>query len=218
MDAFFDQPVFSLDTLRSHASSARITSLRSLYWKVFLEYFPNLEFETWTVILQNERNGYDQLRQKFIVDPAKESKRAAADLTLNNPLSLDEESPWTMYFQDAELQKTIRQDVERTIPDQSFFRDSSVQEMMTDILFIWCKLNPSISYRQGMHELLAPIIHVIETDKIESSLSVAPSHEIALKVFDAKFVEHDSFALFDRVMRTAKLWFEVGQDGEKIIQ
>ncbi|KAI9350929.1 rab-GTPase-TBC domain-containing protein [Obelidium mucronatum] len=203
-----------IGALRNRASTGQIKAMRSLYWKVFLEYFPNLQLATWPVILQKERSGYTQLKQKFIWDPALESKKEAADLTINNPLSLDEQSPWTQYFQDSELQKTIRQDVERTMPEQSHFRDASVQEMMTNILFIWCKLNPSISYRQGMHELLAPIIHVVDSDKILPTTPVSDTTRIEHKVFDAEYVEHDAFALFDRIMRPAKLWFEVGQEGD----
>jgi len=38
--------------------------------------------------------------------------------------------------------------------------------MMADILFIWTKENADISYRQGMHELLALVIFVVEQDKL----------------------------------------------------
>ncbi|KAJ3063995.1 TBC1 domain, member 5 [Podochytrium sp. JEL0797] len=188
--------------------------MRSLYWKLFLEFLPNLNTDTWSVVLHKERSGYDQLKRKFVFDPAAEAEEA--DLATNNPLSLAEESPWTRHFQDSEIQKTIRQDVERTIPDHPFFRSPTVQETMLHILFIWCKLNPSISYRQGMHELLAPILFVVDADKRDPKNPTAkPSDPVAQQVFDPDFVEHDAFVLFDRVMRTAKQWFEVGQDSKE---
>ena len=40
-------------------------------------------------------------------------------------------------------------------------------QCLRDILFIFCKLNPDVSYRQGMHELLAPVLWVIERDAID---------------------------------------------------
>ncbi|KAJ3080196.1 hypothetical protein HK102_003224 [Quaeritorhiza haematococci] len=92
------------------------------------------------------------------------------------------QSPWTQYFKDTELQKIIKQDVERTFPDQTYFREPYVQSAMTAILFIWCKVNPDVSYRQ---------------------------------VLDPNYVEHDAFVLFSRVMRSAKVWYEVPEDGAR---
>ena len=60
------------------------------------------------------------------------------------------------------------QDVERTFPDNLYFRNDSVKETMLEILFIWCREHTELSYRQGMHELVAPILfHVYSeyTDK-----------------------------------------------------
>ena len=41
--------------------------------------------------------------------------------------------------------------------------------MMLRILFIYARQTPQLSYKQGMHEILAPIIYVIEKDKIIAS-------------------------------------------------
>lgn len=38
---------------------------------------------------------------------------------------------------------------------------------MIDALFVYCKMHEEISYRQGMHELLALILWAVETDAIE---------------------------------------------------
>ena len=32
--------------------------------------------------------------------------------------------------------------------------------MLTSVLFVWCKINADISYKQGMNELLASIVYV----------------------------------------------------------
>ena len=37
---------------------------------------------------------------------------------------------------------------------------------MTDILFIFAKLTPEVGYRQGMHELLAPILWTVDYDSL----------------------------------------------------
>jgi hypothetical protein len=52
-------------------------------------------------------------------------------------------------------------------PDVDFFRDPAVQNQMTDVLFIYCKLNDDVSYRQGMHELLAPIFLVLNSENLD---------------------------------------------------
>lgn len=36
--------------------------------------------------------------------------------------------------------------------------------MLTDILFCYACENPAISYKQGMHELLAPLLFVLHCD------------------------------------------------------
>lgn len=82
--------------------------------------------------------------------------------------------------------------------------------MLLDILFIFCKLNPDLSYRQGMHEILAPILWVVERDAIELGESSKTLGEDALikAIFDGDYIEHDAFALFGQVMQSAKNFYE----------
>ena len=82
--------------------------------------------------------------------------------------------------------------------------------MIIDILFVYCKLNPSVGgYRQGMHELLAPILHVVEHDAVEAEAEVIESDKLMLQVLDRSFAEHDAFALFSRLMDRAASFYEV---------
>jgi TBC1 domain family protein 5 len=85
--------------------------------------------------------------------------------------------------------------------------------MMLDILFIYSKLNPDLGYRQGMHEVLAPIIWVVERDAIDRKSQDAfgaavPEDDLMLQLLDARFVEHDSFSLFCSVMQVARSYYE----------
>lgn len=81
---------------------------------------------------------------------------------------------------------------------------------MLDILFIFCKLNPDIGYRQGMHELLAPILWVVEKDAIDLGESSKTMGEDALitNILSVDYIEHDAFALFGQVMHSAKNFYE----------
>ena len=89
--------------------------------------------------------------------------------------------------------------------------------MLLDILFIYSKLNQDIGYRQGMHELLAPILWVVERDAIkrdDSDRAVDTDEELMGRVLDSRYVEHDSFTIFCALMQTAKAFYEVGDQGQ----
>lgn len=40
------------------------------------------------------------------------------------------------------------------------FEQHEIRDMMLSILFIYAREYPDISYKQGMHELLAPLVYV----------------------------------------------------------
>lgn len=87
--------------------------------------------------------------------------------------------------------------------------------MLLDMLFIFCKLNQDVGYRQGMHELLAPVLWVIERDALERITSDesnldANGHVLMGIILDSRFIEHDTFTLFNVIMRSAKSFYELG--------
>lgn len=86
---------------------------------------------------------------------------------------------------------------------------------MVDILFIYCKLNPDLGYRQGMHELLAPVLWAVDRDAIDVKIAEQSSSgdDELLQLLDGSYVEHDSFALFCTVMQTARIYYEHGGGG-----
>jgi TBC1 domain family protein 5 len=42
----------------------------------------------------------------------------------------------------------------------NFFQDTNILKLLTSVLFIWCKINADVSYKQGINELLASIVFV----------------------------------------------------------
>lgn len=48
----------------------------------------------------------------------------------------------------------------RTYQELEFFQDAGVLKLLSNVLFVWCKANPDVSYKQGMNELLASIVWV----------------------------------------------------------
>lgn len=118
---------------------------------------------------------------------------------------------------DQALRAEILQDVER-LPDVPFYHEARIQTMVLDIIFIWCKLNPDVGgYRQGMHELLAPIVYVVEHDAIDPAAAVTQSTTelMMVEMLDASFIEHDSFSLFAKVMEHAKGFYEVNDGPDR---
>lgn len=85
-------------------------------------------------------------------------------VTEDDPLSQSEKSVWNQHFCDKELCTVIKQDVVRTFPGIEFFRKQNIQDIMINILFCYARVNPEMCYRQGMHEILAPILFIIHCD------------------------------------------------------
>lgn len=90
---------------------------------------------TWSayeIALQHSRSDYEQLRTRFLTSPdgtwvndgasstshspklSGHTNMKTAEVQVNNPLGLDSANPWSSWFQDLELRRTIRQDVQRT--------------------------------------------------------------------------------------------------------
>ncbi|KAL8998493.1 MAG: hypothetical protein Q9169_002436 [Polycauliona sp. 2 TL-2023] len=189
--------------------SPSVKGLRSICWKAFI-LFENLDKSTWTKTLSDSRSAYGTLRDHFLRD-IEHPDNISAD-----PLTADDSSPWTILRQDEELRAEIFQDVERCMPENLYFREPATQSMLLDILFIYCKLNPDVGYRQGMHEVLAPILWVISRDAVDLE-APKPSfdeenseHRLICGCFDGGFVEHDTFTLFGIIMQTVKSFYEVG--------
>lgn len=118
------------------------------------------------------------------------------------------QSPWNTVRDDEIIRAEIAQDVRR-LPEDPFYHQETIQTLIIDILFVYCKLNPSAGgYRQGMHELLAPIVGVIHEDSIARSTG-DDEDALMFEVLDLNFVEHDAFAVFARIMDQASGFYEI---------
>ncbi|KAF9355541.1 hypothetical protein BGX26_006417 [Mortierella sp. AD094] len=216
----FEDPNLNLESLKARAISQHSNlgrdGIRSVCWKVYLSCLPSLEISTWPFAMTKERESYVGLRKKYIRAIGSD-EGPEPDLEVNNPLSLAEDSPWQQFFVDSELRKIIKQDVDRTLPDNDYFRSEKVQEQLNDILFIYCKINHDVSYRQGMHELVAHILWVVSSESLdvnsEPGITSYSSLEVMKTVLDSNYIEHDTFALFSSLMSRAKPWYEFSDEG-----
>ncbi|GAA5991738.1 hypothetical protein JCM11641_004848 [Rhodosporidiobolus odoratus] len=131
---------------------------------------------------------------------------AKADARMNNPLGQDEGNVWNQHFEDLELRKEIRKDVQRTFPEVSYFRLPSTQDRLTNLLFIYCKLTPEVGYRQGMHELLAPLLWTVDYDSLPATSTEQDS--LPHFVLARDWVEHDTWSLFSSLMKGAAAYYD----------
>ncbi|XP_059206316.1 TBC1 domain family member 5 [Centropristis striata] len=139
----------------------RSSRFRSVCWKLYLDVLPE-DKSQWINKTKELRAQYEKIKETHITNPRKAAGQQ--DLVVNNPLSQDEGSLWNKFFQDKELKGMIKQDVLRTFPEIRYFQDDDVRTKLTDILFCYARENEQLLYKQGMHELLAPIVFVLHCD------------------------------------------------------
>ncbi|TVU05082.1 hypothetical protein EJB05_48233 [Eragrostis curvula] len=159
----------------------RFQNLRSVRWRVdlgILPASPEASVEELRRAAADSRRRYVSLRRRLLVDPhlPKEEDRSS-NLVVDNPLSQNPDSSWGRFFRGAELEKTVDQDLSRLYPeDGSYFQTPACQAMLRRILLMWCLQHPECGYRQGMHELLAPLVYVLQVD-IDKLSEVRKLHE-----------------------------------------
>lgn len=114
------------------------------------------------------------------------------------------------------IRAEILQDVRRLPDEPVFYHQEATQTLILDILFLWCKTHPECGgYRQGMHELLAPMVYAVHQDAVDRTAATeALADPTMVEMLDSYFVEHDSFALFSAVMQNAKVFYEVKSDSQ----
>ncbi|KAI9698288.1 MAG: hypothetical protein M1820_007558 [Bogoriella megaspora] len=180
-----------------------IQALRSVTWKIFL-LFETHDQAIWSKRLQDSRAAYTSLRSHLLRNIEHPDELESAI----DPLSEHEESPWANLRQDEASRGEILQDVERCMPENLYFRQPTTQNMLVDILFVYSKLNPDVGYRQGMHELLAPVVWVVERDAIDQESPQRGQDRNILAMLDSQYIEHDAFTIFGLIMQSAKAFYE----------
>ncbi|CZS93540.1 hypothetical protein WAI453_001068 [Rhynchosporium graminicola] len=209
----------SLDSLKKSVKvdsdvSPCTSGLRSVCWKAFL-LFQSTDVTSWSRALDDSRSAYTSLREHFLryIENPNEVTSAL------DPLDDNQHSPWNTLRQDEEIRAEIFQDVERCMPEEPYFRRPETQRILLDVLFIFCKINQDVGYRQGMHELLAPILWVVEQDAIDGREgtieSTAGTDSLMKLALDPAYIEHDAFTLLSLVMRSAKSFYELGEPDKR---
>ena len=96
-------------------------------------------------------------------------------ITVNdNPLSVDNNSKWAQFFENASLLDEIRKDVVRTHPDLQFFLEPENQlgqrryAAIERILFVWAKLNKGVRF----HTIFFLFLDCLKCNKVYHSSQI----------------------------------------------
>ncbi|XP_073943334.1 TBC1 domain family member 5 isoform X2 [Choristoneura fumiferana] len=197
-DYELEVPAWSLEGLRAAATQLRLPRPRSLAWAILLNALPPPNADI-VASLRTHRNFYNDMKAKLSMDP----RTVIGD----DPLSQNDESAWNQHFCDNELKALILQDVVRTFPDELYFRDKDVQDMMVLSLFYWARAHAHVGYRQGMHEVLAPLLLQLRHDTRHAPRDLSNTLKYIL---DEEYLEHDSYMLFSAVMKGLEKFYTTG--------
>ncbi|KAL4590063.1 hypothetical protein LXL04_002982 [Taraxacum kok-saghyz] len=168
----------------------RFRELRGVQWRIDLGILPSSSssVDDFRRVTANSRRRYAALKRRLLINPhISKDETNFRDLVMDNPLSqnpgiylitclhhftsLDSslismaDSMWGRFFHKAELEKMVDQDLSRLYPEHgSYFQTPGCQSILRQILLLWCIRHPNYGYRQGMHELLAPLLYVLQSD------------------------------------------------------
>ncbi|VYS52823.1 unnamed protein product [Arabidopsis thaliana] len=180
----------------------RFANLRGVRWRVNLGVLPSLasSIDEFRRAAANSRRRYALLRRRLLMDPhVLKHEDSSSNFVIDNPLSQNPNSTWGQFFRNAELEKTLDQDLSRLYPEHwCYFQTPRYQGMLRRILLLWCLKHPEYGYRQGMHELLAPLLYVLHVDIMRLSEVRKSYEDYFTDRFDSlSFKERDITYTFD---------------------
>ncbi len=208
---FYGDPQFKTIKSKAFSMQMKTSRFRHVAWMVHLGMLEG-DPTSWPAQLATHRSDFETLKEKHLIDPKNLPPEEEANLKVFNPLSTATDSPWARYFQNKELEKSIMQDIWRTHPGREFYQREWVRKAMLNCLFLFAKENGDTAYRQGMHELLAVMMYLLNEEKMtpeqirRTSLS---GNTVAWEVLDVKHIESDAFSLFRHLMMRMNPLFEV---------
>lgn len=203
----------------------KVLKLRSIYWALLLNSL-GPDSGMWLNERRSARNEYAIMRELFNKNPYQQQQRTSPAeeeekengeksknaIVSDDPLSQSSKSVWHQHFCDQELIKLINQDVARTFCGLDIFRQPQFQAHMANILFAYARANPTICYRQGMHELLAPLLFVVHSDHqylLEIKGITNCVNPTMFEMLDPQYLEADTFALFTRLMQRMETYYRI---------
>mmetsp|Transcript_23892 Transcript_23892/g.35058 ORF Transcript_23892/g.35058 Transcript_23892/m.35058 type:complete len:725 (-) Transcript_23892:69-2243(-) len=171
-------------------------AVRGLCWRVMLGVLSFNGISSWAAELDEQLVEYKELKKLALPDINK----------LADPLSGGSEGDWNQYYKDLEMVAFIKGDLERLYMngvDDEYFKSERHHNMLLNVLFIWASRNPQTAYRQGMHEIVAPVLLVLEEEcNAWSEVAECEGPEVGLKsCLGQDHMEASTYWMFERIMR-----------------
>ena len=140
----FNNENFIKDIFSSSKEGNLNMILRPISYRIFLNIFDIKSITLWIEEVSNQREEYKNKFKKYC-----KIKKFTGDPLAGGNIKNDE---------DKELKDLINKDLIRTYQDIDIFLQNNIKNNLANILYIWSKENESISYRQGMNEILAVLL------------------------------------------------------------
>ncbi|KAK8897101.1 hypothetical protein M9Y10_015035 [Tritrichomonas musculus] len=173
------------------------TIIHSAIWKFYLIIAPSIskqyaKDEDWIRILKEKRSEFFTLRDKHFIkapDVDDDDKNAAG----TDPLLNAQSTEWSQFYKDQDLRQQIRTDTARAFQELEFYQKQENQDILEDLLFLFCRTHPSYGYPQGLHELAAFILHTFHEEMI------ATSDDTISFIFSSSSIVPDAYCVFAKL-------------------
>lgn len=216
---------------RKSIASGTISSsmrLRGLTWRRLLGIIHG-ETGHWADQLQLLRFNYNTTKQQILGNLSTKlnvhemfiaSDLAQKDLTpptTASEVTFEEVSDQVKSFA---LMCEISKDLNRlfiTGVHDDFFKTCEHQDVLRSVLLLWSLQNPSISYRQGMHEIAGIVLYCLEVERLSwdhgvDTEYIIPSHAPVLLSIAGAFqhttLEADTYEVFSAIMKDLKCLYD----------
>jgi TBC1 domain family protein 5 len=204
----------SLNYIREKAWNGKIHNefLRAIYWRCLLGLIP---FDTSMAAMANEL-----AQQQLIYKLIKEEAYPRVDAVTSDPLSglcneSNQNDEWNNFYKDHELKNFIKGDLDRlymTGIDDEYFQQKLQRDIVLNILFVWSVHNRNISYRQGMHELVGPILYSIDIerqtfDRLKREGKLPAMHAL-YDAFSVETMEAHCYFIYNKLMNDMTILYD----------
>ena len=186
--------------------------IRAFSWRIFLNTIPTDDkssLKSWIEDTISKRKSVKNLIKKNTLNKFKGDPLGGL-----SPEGNKDSDGWDNFFNQSEIIKLIKFDVERTMQYERLFKEPYIMEMENTILKLFAKNHKDISYKQGMNEILSVFIYAMYPYYIKSPVSkytnemidkwvkdpVGNYKEIYHFFHDENELENDIYCLMENLM------------------
>ena len=190
------------------------TFMRAFSWKIYLNILSTNEkasLKVWIDETMTQRKNVKKMIRNNTINKLKGDPLGGIQSAEKDK---DSNTGWDDFLTQSETVKMIKNDVDRTMPNEKLFQEPYIRELETTILTNFGKSHKKIAYRQGMNEILAMLIYAMfpyyvkspnnkyTTELIDKWVQnpVDNAKEIYCFFHDENEFESDIYSLFENLM------------------